>query len=123
MAWLSVALGGALGAMLRFSFSLLIKSAPGALPLATLSANVLGSFLMGCLFVVIVNKGVLPEGARHFLMVGMLGAFTTFSTFSLESIQMIQMGYWQNAALYMALSITLSFTAVMLGFFIVNKIL
>jgi CrcB protein len=53
---------------------------------------------MGILYVLIVERGGLPEQARHLLMVGFLGAFTTFSTFSLDAISL-----WQNGGQTMAL--------------------
>jgi CrcB protein len=99
MHWISVALGGALGAVCRYwvSVSLLPVSAY-KFPFATLSVNVIGSLLMGILYVLIVEKGGLPDQTRNILMVGFLGAFTTFSTFSLDAISL-----WQNGGQLMAL--------------------
>jgi CrcB protein len=65
--------------------------------------NVAGSLLMGILYVLIVERGGLPEQARHLLMVGFLGAFTTFSTFSLDAISL-----WQNGGQTMALIYVIS---------------
>ncbi|MDG2501481.1 MAG: fluoride efflux transporter CrcB [Porticoccaceae bacterium] len=97
--WIAVAVGGALGAMARYAVStLLFDAASHRFPYATLTVNVLGSFIMGILFVVIVEKAVLPPEMRSILMVGFLGAFTTFSTFSLDAL-----GLWQNGDLLMAL--------------------
>ena len=99
MHWLAIALGGALGAMARHGVSTLIFDASSQkFPYATLSVNVLGSFIMGVLFVVIIEKGLLPSEMRTVLMVGFLGAFTTFSTFSLDAL-----GLWQNGHLFLAL--------------------
>ena len=58
----------------------------------------LGSFAMGILFVLILEKGLLPPEWRGVLMIGFLGAFTTFSTFSLDAL-----GLWQNGHLFLAL--------------------
>jgi CrcB protein len=92
MHWISVALGGALGAVCRYWVSIcLLPVTSYKFPFATLSVNVAGSLLMGVLYVIIVEKGGLPEQARNILMVGFLGAFTTFSTFSLDAISL-----WQN---------------------------
>ena len=103
MHWLAIALGGALGAMARHGVSTLIFDASSQkFPYATLSVNVLGSFIMGVLFVVIIEKGLLPSEMRTVLMVGFLGAFTTFSTFSLDAL-----GLWQNGHLFLALIYTL----------------
>ena len=99
MNWIAVAIGGALGAMARYGVStLLFDASTQRFPYATLSVNVLGSFLIGILFVLIVEKGLLPPEMRSTLMVGFLGAFTTFSTFSLDAL-----GLWQNGHLLLAL--------------------
>ncbi len=78
---LAVALGGALGAMARYWLSGRLDHAGQPIPINTLSINVLGSFLMGVCFVLILEKGRLPPDLRPLLMVGFLGAFTTFPPF------------------------------------------
>ncbi|MGB2260697.1 MAG: fluoride efflux transporter CrcB, partial [Porticoccaceae bacterium] len=99
MHWLAVAVGGALGAMARYGVSNIVFSPSSQkFPWATMSVNVLGSFIMGLLFVIVVERGALPAEMRSLLMVGFLGAFTTFSTFSLDAL-----GLWQNGDLFMAL--------------------
>jgi CrcB protein len=99
MHWISVALGGALGAVCRHWVSVSLLPVSGyKFPFATLSVNVIGSLLMGILYVLIVEKGGLPDQTRNILMVGFLGAFTTFSTFSLDAISL-----WQNGGQLMAL--------------------
>ena len=99
MHWLAVAVGGALGAMARYGVSSIIfNPSSQKFPWATMSVNVLGSFVMGMLFVIIVEKGALPAEMRSLLMVGFLGAFTTFSTFSLDAL-----GLWQNGHIFMSL--------------------
>jgi len=99
MHWLSIAIGGAMGAMGRYWVSsCLLPISSYKFPYATFSVNVVGSLLMGILYVLIVERGGLPDQARHLLMVGFLGAFTTFSTFSLDAISL-----WQNGGQTMAL--------------------
>ncbi len=99
MHWFSVAIGGALGAMARYAVSTWIFNISShKFPYATLSVNVLGSFVMGILFVFIIERADLPAEMRGLLMIGFLGAFTTFSTFSLDAI-----GLWQNGHLFLAL--------------------
>jgi CrcB protein len=99
MHWLAVAVGGAFGAMARYAVSTWIFNATShKFPYATLSVNVLGSFVMGILFVFIVERAALPAEMRGLLMIGFLGAFTTFSTFSLDAL-----GLWQNGHLFLAL--------------------
>ena len=98
MHWLSIAIGGAMGAMARYWVgSYLLPISSYKFPYATFSVNVAGSLLMGILYVLIVERGGLPDQARHLLMVGFLGAFTTFSTFSLDAISL-----WQNGGQTMA---------------------
>ena len=99
MHWIAVALGGALGALARYGISTWVFTISShKFPYATLAVNVLGSFLMGILFVLIIEKAALPAEMRSLLMIGFLGAFTTFSTFSLDAL-----GLWQNDHLFMAL--------------------
>ena len=99
MHWLAVAVGGALGALARYAVSIWgFNYSSDKFPYATLSVNVLGSFIMGILFVIIVERAALPAEMRSLLMVGFLGAFTTFSTFSLDALSL-----WQNGHLFVAL--------------------
>jgi CrcB protein len=99
MHWLAVAVGGALGAMARYAVSIWVFNySSDKFPYATLLVNVLGSFIMGILFVIIVERAALPAEIRSLLMVGFLGAFTTFSTFSLDALSL-----WQNGHLFVAL--------------------
>ena len=101
--WIAVAFGGALGAMARYGLStLLFDAASNKFPYATLTANVLGSLAVGIVYVVIVEKAMLPPEMRSLLTVGFLGAFTTFSTFSLDAL-----GLWQNGHLALALAYVL----------------
>lgn len=98
MHWLSIAIGGALGAMGRYWVSCCwLPISAYKFPYATFSVNVIGSLIMGILYVLIVERGGLPDQARNILMVGFLGAFTTFSTFSLDAISL-----WQNGSQLMA---------------------
>ena len=104
MQWLAVALGGALGSMARYALSTWVfQVSSHKFPYATLTVNVLGCFVMGILFVVIVERAALPQEMRSLLMIGFIGAFTTFSTFSLDAL-----GLWQNGHLFMALIYTLA---------------
>jgi CrcB protein len=97
-----VALGGGLGAWLRFIAARLIPSA--GFPFATLTVNLLGSFAMGLLVSALVRQGG-NESARLLLGVGVLGGFTTFSAFSLEVVTLAQRGAIGIAALYAGLSL------------------
>jgi CrcB protein len=100
-----VALGGAIGSVLRF----LAITAIGA-PFATALVNIVGSFLMGVLFITLSKTTLSP-----LLMTGVLGGFTTFSAFSLDTLKLWQSGQISQAAVYTAASVTLSLIAVALG--------
>jgi CrcB protein len=114
--YLSVALGGAFGAMARFAMTRLINHSWGhTFPLATFSINVLGSFLMGLAFVLIAERIPALESLRPVLMVGFLGAFTTFSTFSLEIVALINQQAWLTAVSYLLLSCVVGIAALAAG--------
>ena len=103
--FMAVGLGGALGAIVRYAISLwAIQRFEALLPTAaligTLIANAVGAFLIGVLFVVITEKGIIAESWRPLLVVGFLGALTTFSTFSIETVGLLQQGEWLSAMVY-----------------------
>ena len=113
--WLFVALGGAIGALLRhLSAGWLAARLGEGFPLAILSINVFGSALMGVLVGVGAGPG-LSETARAFLAIGILGGFTTFSSFSAEAVRLIDAGRYGAAAAYVGLSVGLSLGGLMLG--------
>ena len=111
---LQVAIGGALGASARYLMGLAIVRAVGhGFPVAILSANVLGSFLMGVFVVYAAHRS-----ATHlspFVMTGLLGGFTTFSAFSLEAVTLFERGALGQAALYVTLSVVLSIAGLVIG--------
>ena len=115
---LLVGAGGAIGAMGRYGFSILVGRAWGTVgfPLATLVINVIGSLAMGLLVGWLARA--LPSWAvegRLFLAVGVLGGFTTFSAFSLDAITLIERGQLGQAGLYAVLSVVVSVAGLYLG--------
>jgi CrcB protein len=110
---LLVALGGALGAWLRFAAGRLIGGA--GFPWATLGVNLLGSFAMGLLAGWLARQGGGSESWRLLLGVGLLGGFTTFSAFSLEMAQLIERGALASAGLYAAASVVGGIAGLFLG--------
>ncbi|MEM6373148.1 MAG: fluoride efflux transporter CrcB [Pseudomonadota bacterium] len=110
-----VALGGAIGASLRWLTGVAVLRAlgPTDFPLAILSVNVIGSFLMGVFVVAATHKGLTQ--LSPFVMTGLLGGFTTFSAFSLETMTLIERGAVGQASLYVLLSVGLSVGALAIG--------
>ena len=111
---LQVALGGAIGATLRYLTNVGSRNLFGlGYPYGTLIVNILGSFLMGVLVVVLAKKG--GNHLAHFLMTGVLGGFTTFSAFSLDTLTIWERGEAFSAFLYVAASVVFSLAAIMAG--------
>lgn len=116
---LVIMLGGSLGALARYLLSSIVTEKLGAgFPYGTLSVNVLGSFLMGLLAIILVEKMELEPLLRLGVFVGFLGAFTTFSTFSIETMNLFQQGLHIRALGNMIFSVMLSVLSVWLGFII-----
>lgn len=116
MNWLAVALGGALGAMGRYAITVYtFPLLANRFPIATLSVNLLGSFLIGVCYVLIIEKSAIAPEYRNWLMAGFLGAFTTFSTFALDAVTLWQNGHPQLAAIYVIASVAGCILAVAAG--------
>lgn len=115
MTVISVAVGGALGAVSRYWLAGLLNSGQAKIPYGTFMCNVLGSLLMGILFVLIMEKARLSPELRPLLMVGFLGAFTTFSSFSLETFALIESGHIMSALIYVSLSVIVCIAALFAG--------
>ena len=112
----AIATGGALGALLRYALSgLVTRLLPGPFPAGTLAVNLLGSFFIGCAWVLVERLGGAPH-LRAFAVVGLLGAFTTFSTYSLETLMLGRMHDLRTAAAYVLASNVLCLAAVAAGF-------
>ena len=109
-----VALGGAIGAALRYLTNVSALRLFGTgFPVATLVVNVVGSFLMGVLVVVLARKG--GNHLAPFLMTGILGGFTTFTAFSLDALTLWERGQAASAFTYVAASVLLSLAAIAAG--------
>lgn len=109
--FLYVALGGALGSVLRYGVSRLVAS---SFPWGTLTVNLLGCLLIG-LLTGLVLKGTLSAEMKLLLVTGLCGGFTTFSTFANESFQMLKVGDALMAAVYVGVSVFVGVLAVFVG--------
>ena len=111
-----IGIGGFAGAIARYTLSGGINLIfVGRFPYGTLFVNVLGSFLLGLVYVLAVEKNIIPPGLKVPLSVGFLGALTTFSTFSLETIHLVNGGNYLYSILNISLNIVLSIVAVVIG--------
>lgn len=113
--FLLAGLGGMIGSMLRYAASLLIKNSAAAFPYATFSVNIIGSFIIGCVFGMSIKEGVIGWDWKLFLTTGICGGFTTFSALSLEGVALLQQQRYTTFALYFFLSILLGLAAAWLG--------
>ena len=110
---LLVGCGGAIGAFLRYSISLIVKSSD--FPIATLLINIVGSFVLGAVMASTLQEPV-SNSTKLFLATGICGGFTTFSAFAYENVLLLQMGKYDTIFLYIVLSVVLSILAAWLGF-------
>lgn len=112
---IAVAVGGAFGSVLRVGLSGWVQSAAGrGFPYGTLSVNVIGCFLMGALFVWLVERGDNALWTAG-LLAGVLGGFTTFSAFSMDTLRLIESGEIGPAFTNVAASVVLCLGATWLG--------
>ena len=114
MKFLLVFAGGGLGAMARYFVTTTLAGKLGTFPLGTLTANVLGSFLMGLVVGVVAGRASM-ESFRLLAAAGFLGGFTTFSTFSAETLALIQSGQIISAAANVLLSVAVGLAACAAG--------
>lgn len=119
-----IGIGGAIGSIFRYLLSKWVQGWVGlTFPLGTLMVNVVGSFLIGFLSMILLNKMVTFEGElRALLLIGLLGGFTTFSSFSLEVLQLWENGEGLKVASYLFLTLALCFCGTWGGLLLGRKL-
>lgn len=121
---LAVALGGALGSLLRYTTEIWMSHhLPGHFPWGTLTANLLGSLLIGWIagFRLPAGHWLNDMARRQFMVTGFCGGFTTFSLFSLETLKLLEQARWSLAAANTATTLVLMMLAVAAGFALARK--
>lgn len=110
-----VAIGGALGASLRYAVTLMLSGMDTRFPYATVIANLSGAFMAGLIVTVLVSRGMLGSSLHLLSVVGFLGSFTTLSAFSIDTMRLMQAGDWIQASVNMILTFAGCLIAVYLG--------
>lgn len=111
----AVGAGGAVGGCLRYAVDLLVPTRAAGFPWATLSVNLVGSFVLALLLVLILQVWPPRRLLRPFLAVGLLGSLTTFSTWMVEHDQLLASGAAATAASYLAVTLLAGVAATSLG--------
>jgi CrcB protein len=119
-----IALGGAVGSVLRFLLGGLIQQrVESGFPLGTLIINVSGSLLLGFLVEYALATPAISREIRALLTTGFCGGYTTFSTFSYESVRLIEGADYRRAGLYLVLSVAVSLAGTFAGLGLAREVM
>jgi fluoride exporter len=116
--FLLIGLGGAAGSMIRYAFALWFKHS--SFPLATFLVNIIGCFVIGCVFAVSVRNELFASNWKLFLATGICGGFTTYSAFSMESLQLLQQQRVGLFTIYIAATIIGGLAAICTGYYLLK---
>ena len=122
-AFLSVGVGAALGAWLRWGLGVLLNPLFPTLPLGTLAANLSGGLLMGLAMGAFAHYQALSPDIRLFITTGFLGGLTTFSTFSAEASTLLLRQQYAWFAAHVLLHVAGSLTATLAGIALIRALL
>ena len=112
-----VALGGAVGSVLRWGLSGAVQRWTGSpLPWGTFVVNAVGSLAIGLVAALALERALVPPAVRLFTIVGVLGGFTTFSAFSYETFALLRDGQWMAAAGYAGGSVIVGVSSTLAGY-------
>ena len=121
--YVAIAFFGVLGCWARFGQTNLVQAIYGRdFPYATMSINILGSFIMGFLFVETLEHLTLAPALRTGILSGFIGGYTTFSTFEMETLLLAENGEALKAVLYVVLSVGVGFVAAFGGAYIARHL-
>jgi CrcB protein len=121
--YFAIAVGGTLGCWARYAMTNLVQTVYGRdSPYATLSINLLGSFLMGFLFIETLDRLTISPALRTGILTGVLGGYTTFSTFEMETLLLVEQGEPMRAVFYIVLSVVLGFLCAFGGAYIARNL-
>jgi fluoride exporter len=118
----AISFGGMIGATLRYKLATLIHVPAGGFPWATFWTNVSGSFVLGFLLVMLIERFPPTRYARAFAGTGVLGAYTTFSTFSVETDVLVKDGHTGVAVAYVVASLVVGLAAVWAGVWLSRRV-
>ncbi|MFC0179911.1 fluoride efflux transporter CrcB [Thorsellia kenyensis] len=120
---IAVFIGGGLGSVLRYFLSISLPTySKWPFPIATLSANLLGAFIIGTVFAYVSASTQFPSHVKLFLMTGLCGGLTTFSTFSLDLFLFFQKSQWSLLITTLLSNVVLTVIVVSCSFYLTTKL-
>jgi CrcB protein len=121
--YIAIAIGGIFGCWARYALTGLMQQIYGSeFPYATLIINILGSFLMGFIFIETLERLTISPALRTGILTGIIGGFTTFSTFEMETLLLVEQGEALKGVLYVVLSVGIGLCAAFGGAFMARNL-